>query len=176
VKEHFPNAALGVYPIESDSKLAIIVVANKYSPNNFWYGNSLDDTTASTQQVCILTPLPQEWPMEITLHLRPKLRKPRGLDQGRCALLRRRQRATTYQQAHTRIHPLWHRRGHCQGNRIDREEVPGRSQQELREPERRRIQGPATTTAGDETKDRVGPRDRLPLGTGYWRWQLKAMI
>ncbi|KAL6897047.1 F-actin-capping protein subunit alpha [Trichoderma evansii] len=38
VKEHFPNAALGVYPIESDSKIAIIVVANKYSPNNFWNG------------------------------------------------------------------------------------------------------------------------------------------
>ncbi|PON28643.1 transketolase [Trichoderma gamsii] len=38
VKEHFPNASLGVYPIESDSKLAIIVVANKYSPNNFWNG------------------------------------------------------------------------------------------------------------------------------------------
>ena len=38
VKEHFPNAAYGVYPIEDDSKIAIIVVANKYSPNNFWYG------------------------------------------------------------------------------------------------------------------------------------------
>lgn len=36
VKEHFPNAAFGVYPIEDDSKLAIIVVGNKYSPNNFW--------------------------------------------------------------------------------------------------------------------------------------------
>lgn len=37
VSEHFPNAAYGVYPIESDSKLAIIIVSNKYSPNNFWY-------------------------------------------------------------------------------------------------------------------------------------------
>lgn len=36
VKEHFPNAAYGVYPIEDDSKLAIVTVANKYSPNNFW--------------------------------------------------------------------------------------------------------------------------------------------
>lgn len=36
VKEHFPSAAYGVYPIESDSKIAIIIVANKYSPNNFW--------------------------------------------------------------------------------------------------------------------------------------------
>lgn len=36
VKEHFPNAAYGVYPIEDDSKLAIIIVGNKYSPNNFW--------------------------------------------------------------------------------------------------------------------------------------------
>ncbi|KAL1867263.1 hypothetical protein Daus18300_006382 [Diaporthe australafricana] len=38
VKEHFPNAAYGVYPIEGDSKLAIITVASKYSPNNFWNG------------------------------------------------------------------------------------------------------------------------------------------
>ncbi len=37
VKEHFANAAFGVYPIENDSKIAIIVVANKYSPNNYWY-------------------------------------------------------------------------------------------------------------------------------------------
>ena len=35
--EHYPNAAFGVYPTENDSKLAVIIVANKYSPNNFWY-------------------------------------------------------------------------------------------------------------------------------------------
>ncbi|KAL7622089.1 F-actin-capping protein subunit alpha [Parahypoxylon ruwenzoriense] len=38
VKEHFPNASYGVYPIENDTKLAVIIVANKYSPNNFWNG------------------------------------------------------------------------------------------------------------------------------------------
>merc|ERR1711977_646858 len=38
VKEHYPNASYGVYPIENDSKIAILVVANKYSPNNFWNG------------------------------------------------------------------------------------------------------------------------------------------
>ncbi|KID78057.1 F-actin-capping protein subunit alpha, partial [Metarhizium brunneum ARSEF 3297] len=38
VKEHFPNASYGAYPVESDSKVAIIIVANKYSPNNFWNG------------------------------------------------------------------------------------------------------------------------------------------
>jgi hypothetical protein len=37
VKEHFANAACGVYAIENDSKIAVIIVANKYSPNNFWY-------------------------------------------------------------------------------------------------------------------------------------------
>jgi hypothetical protein len=37
VSEHFPNASYGAYPIENDSKIAILVVANKYSPNNFWY-------------------------------------------------------------------------------------------------------------------------------------------
>lgn len=36
VKEHYPSASYGVYPIEEDSKIAILVVANKYSPNNFW--------------------------------------------------------------------------------------------------------------------------------------------
>lgn len=35
-KEHFTNAAYGAYPIENDSKIAIIIVSNKYSPNNFW--------------------------------------------------------------------------------------------------------------------------------------------
>ena len=36
VNEHFATASYGVYPIESDSKIAVIVVANRYSPNNFW--------------------------------------------------------------------------------------------------------------------------------------------
>ncbi|KAG9248044.1 F-actin-capping protein-like protein subunit alpha-2 [Calycina marina] len=38
VNEHYPNASYGVYPIEDDSKIALVVVANKYSPNNFWNG------------------------------------------------------------------------------------------------------------------------------------------
>ncbi|KXX83381.1 F-actin-capping protein subunit alpha, partial [Madurella mycetomatis] len=38
IKEHFTNAAYGAYPIENDSKVAILIVANKYSPNNFWNG------------------------------------------------------------------------------------------------------------------------------------------
>lgn len=37
-KEHYPNAVYGAYPIENDTKLAVIIVANKYSPNNFWNG------------------------------------------------------------------------------------------------------------------------------------------
>lgn len=36
VDEYYPNASCGIYPIEDDSKIAILVVANKYSPNNFW--------------------------------------------------------------------------------------------------------------------------------------------
>lgn len=36
VKEHFANASYGVYPIDNDSRVAVIIVANKYSPNNFW--------------------------------------------------------------------------------------------------------------------------------------------
>ncbi|KAI0429331.1 subunits of heterodimeric actin filament capping protein Capz [Xylaria sp. FL1042] len=38
VQEHYPTASYGVYPIENDTKVAIIIVANKYSPNNFWNG------------------------------------------------------------------------------------------------------------------------------------------
>lgn len=38
VKEHFPSASYGVYPIENDTKIAVIIVANKYSPNNYWNG------------------------------------------------------------------------------------------------------------------------------------------
>jgi capping protein alpha len=36
VTEHYPNAAFGAYPVENDSKVAIVIVSNKYSPNNFW--------------------------------------------------------------------------------------------------------------------------------------------
>ncbi|GKT46560.1 F-actin-capping protein subunit alpha [Colletotrichum spaethianum] len=38
VQEHFPNAAYGVYPTANDTQVAIIIVSNKYSPNNFWNG------------------------------------------------------------------------------------------------------------------------------------------
>ncbi|KAJ5881414.1 uncharacterized protein N7529_000086 [Penicillium soppii] len=37
-REHYPNCSYGVYPIENDSALAILLVANRYSPNNFWNG------------------------------------------------------------------------------------------------------------------------------------------
>ena len=36
--EHFPDSTIGVYPVESDSSIAILLVANKYSPQNFWNG------------------------------------------------------------------------------------------------------------------------------------------
>ncbi|RYP84886.1 hypothetical protein DL769_001080 [Monosporascus sp. CRB-8-3] len=38
VKEHFSNGCYGAYPVENDSKVAIVIVANKYSPNNYWNG------------------------------------------------------------------------------------------------------------------------------------------
>ncbi|KAF3492379.1 F-actin-capping protein subunit alpha [Arthroderma uncinatum] len=37
-REHYPNSSYGVYPSEDDSSIAILLVANKYSPNNFWNG------------------------------------------------------------------------------------------------------------------------------------------
>ncbi|KAI1148449.1 2-oxoisovalerate dehydrogenase beta subunit [Nemania diffusa] len=38
VQEHYPRASYGVFPTDNDTKVAIIIVANKYSPNNFWNG------------------------------------------------------------------------------------------------------------------------------------------
>ncbi|KAI5307766.1 F-actin-capping protein subunit alpha [Ascosphaera atra] len=37
-KEHYPSYTMGVYPVDDDSAVAIALVANKYSPNNFWNG------------------------------------------------------------------------------------------------------------------------------------------
>ncbi|WEW58668.1 F-actin-capping protein subunit alpha [Emydomyces testavorans] len=37
-QEHFTNSSYGVYPTDDDSSLTILLVANKYSPNNFWNG------------------------------------------------------------------------------------------------------------------------------------------
>lgn len=36
--EHFPQSTIGVYPSSSDDGVAILLVANKYSPQNFWNG------------------------------------------------------------------------------------------------------------------------------------------
>lgn len=36
--EHYPKASLGVYPTGDDAQIAIVTVANKYSPSNFWNG------------------------------------------------------------------------------------------------------------------------------------------
>ena len=35
--EHYPSATVGAFPAENDSKVALVLVSNKYSPNNFWY-------------------------------------------------------------------------------------------------------------------------------------------
>ncbi|MCJ1239700.1 F-actin-capping protein subunit alpha [Varicellaria rhodocarpa] len=37
-KEHYPASTYSVFPTSSDSKLALVLVANKYSPSNFWNG------------------------------------------------------------------------------------------------------------------------------------------
>lgn len=36
--EHFPSSTVGIFPINSDSAIAILLVASKYSPQNFWNG------------------------------------------------------------------------------------------------------------------------------------------
>ncbi|KAJ5215396.1 F-actin-capping protein subunit alpha [Penicillium cinerascens] len=37
-REHYTSCSYGVYPIENDSSVAILLVANRYSPNNYWNG------------------------------------------------------------------------------------------------------------------------------------------
>jgi capping protein alpha len=36
--EHFRSSSIGVYPTDNDSSIALVLVANKYSPQNFWNG------------------------------------------------------------------------------------------------------------------------------------------
>lgn len=36
--EHFPSSTIAICPTESDSTLALVLVANKYSPQNFFNG------------------------------------------------------------------------------------------------------------------------------------------
>jgi capping protein alpha len=43
--EHYPSAATGVFPAEKDSKIALVLVSNKYSPNNFWYAGLISIST-----------------------------------------------------------------------------------------------------------------------------------
>jgi capping protein alpha len=36
-REHYPSSTNAIFPTSSDSAIAILLVANKYSPSNFWY-------------------------------------------------------------------------------------------------------------------------------------------
>lgn len=36
--EHFPSSTISITPFSSDSSIAILLIANKYSPSNFWNG------------------------------------------------------------------------------------------------------------------------------------------
>lgn len=36
--EHYATSSFGAFPMEDDSQIAIALVSNKYSPNNFWNG------------------------------------------------------------------------------------------------------------------------------------------
>lgn len=38
VKEYYFNVVYGVYLIENDIKVVVVIVVNKYSFYNFWYG------------------------------------------------------------------------------------------------------------------------------------------
>jgi capping protein alpha len=45
--EHYPLSSIGIYPTSNDSTLAILIVANKYSPSNFWNGRWRSQYTVS---------------------------------------------------------------------------------------------------------------------------------
>lgn len=45
--EHYRTCSYGVYPIEDDTAVAIVLVANRYSPNNFWYTSHIVRSTSS---------------------------------------------------------------------------------------------------------------------------------
>lgn len=94
--------------------------------------------------------------MAIRLHLRPIIEQSGGQRQGGCTLLRRWQRATLDEQARQLLRIVGHGGWHRQGDRGWREEIPGRAKPRVHKLERRRVQGAAETTAGDETEDRVG--------------------
>ncbi|KAJ9640494.1 F-actin-capping protein subunit alpha [Coniosporium tulheliwenetii] len=49
--EHYPSSSLGVYPVQNDGAIAILLVANKYSPNNFWNGRWRSHYTFSSGQL-----------------------------------------------------------------------------------------------------------------------------
>ncbi|KAK6851266.1 F-actin-capping protein subunit alpha [Apiospora arundinis] len=130
VKEHFPNAACGVYPIENDSKVAIIIVANKYSPNNFWNGRwrSLYIFDPSSGAL--------EGSLKVDVHY---------YEDGNVRLLTSKPIATSH------LRRNW--RGHREGDGERREEVPRRAKPGFHKLERRRLQGPEETAASDETED-----------------------
>src|SRR6266702_8796321 len=72
VAEHYPKSSLGVYPIENDSKIAILTVANKYSPNNFWYAGVRIMTKLCCPLFAVADLNLQEWPLAFSLHLLPR--------------------------------------------------------------------------------------------------------
>ena len=51
-REHFPAVTFSVFPTSDDSILAIVLVANRYSPSNFWYLPLLATTLALLQLPC----------------------------------------------------------------------------------------------------------------------------
>ena len=46
--EHFPTSTVGIYPSSDDSNVAVLLVANKYSPQNFWNGRWRSTYTLSS--------------------------------------------------------------------------------------------------------------------------------
>lgn len=86
--EHYPSATVGVFPAENDSKIALVLVSNKYSPNNFWYASMITpwESTRLRQNT-------QERSLARTLPLHSLKLLPLRHHQHRRTLLRRRQRA-----------------------------------------------------------------------------------
>lgn len=151
-REHYPASTYSVLPTSSDSTLAILLVANKYSPSNYWYPLLVP----LNRSLCLTPPPPpQERSLAQHLPLRPLHHDLNRHDQSRRALLRRRQRAPDDLQTcsfHVRVECIRGRAADRRGG----EEVPGGAEPGVYAAERGGVQGVAEAVACDEAEGRVG--------------------
>lgn len=170
-REHYPNCSYGVYPIENDSAIAILLVANRYSPSNFWYFPRPYRSSLHTTHHWHLI---QEWPIPSYLpspcHLF-LLYLHRWQDPSRRTLLWRWQRGPQHNQANQPFRSLHlcrvYHLAYCDGwARLSGRIEPGVCSYVWGS-----VQESSTATTHHSTEGRVGEGRRVPIGTRYFRRQ-----